>query len=213
MAFDKKRQRRAINISLQSKKYAEPINEMIQNWEDENLNISTQVCDALLLVERLNNFTSLSNIFKIVNMLGGLSSIYGYTDKNIDEMLNEIITIDHDKFSKILIELNDVKFDETVIEKMKEKRLELQPQKKEKTYEEENIKNENMYEKIVEEKSFIQKGKMNEENNDEKDKHENNLEKIEKEETNEEIVEEAYTIEEFENDDGKDIPIDFLFNS
>lgn len=213
MAFDKKRQRRAINISLQSKKYAEPINEMIQNWEDENLNISTQVCDALLLVERLNNFTSLSNIFKIVNMLGGLSSIYGYTDKNIDEMLNEIITIDHDKFSKILIELNDVKFDETVIEKMKEKRLNLQPQKKEKTYEEENIKNENMYEKIVEEKSFIQKGKMNEENNEVKDKHENNLEKIEKEETNEEIVEEAYTIEEFENDDGKDIPIDFLFNS
>lgn len=213
MAFDKKRQRRAINISLQSKKYAEPINEMIQNWEDENLNISTQVCDALLLVERLNNFTSLSNIFKIVNMLGGLSSIYGYTDKNIDEMLNEIITIDHDKFSKILIELNDVKFDETVIEKMKEKRLNLQPQKKEKTYEEENIKNENMYEKIVEEKSFIQKGKMNEENTEVKDKHENNLEKIEKEETNEEIVEEAYTIEEFENDDGKDIPIDFLFNS
>ena len=40
--------RRAINISLQSKKYAEPINEMIQSWEDENLNISTQVCDALL---------------------------------------------------------------------------------------------------------------------------------------------------------------------
>ena len=45
--------RRAINISLQSKKYAEPINEMIQSWEDENLNISTQVCDALLFVERL----------------------------------------------------------------------------------------------------------------------------------------------------------------
>ena len=210
MAVDKKKQRRAINISLQSKKYAEPINEMIQNWEDENLNISTQVCDALLLIERLNNFTSLSNIFKIVNMLGGLSSIYGYTDENIDEMLNEIITIDHDKFSKILIELNDVKFDETVIEKMKEKRLKLQPQKKEKTYDK---KNENMDGKTVEEKSFIQKEKMNEEKNVVKDNNENNLEKIEKEKTNEEIVEEAYTIEEFENDDGKDIPIDFLFNS
>ena len=65
----------------------------------------------------------------------------------------------------------------------------------------------------MEEKSFIQKEKMNEEKNEVKNNNENNLEKIEKEEINEEIVEEAYTIEEFENDDGKDIPIDFLFNS
>lgn len=180
--------RRAINISLQSKKYAEPINEMIQSWEDENLNISTQVCDALLFVERLKRFSSLSNIFKIVNMLDGLSSIYGYTSENIDEMLQEIIMVDNDRFSEILIRLNDMKFDENVMKKMKEKRSETTKLLKEETKE-----------KIVENTN-----------------HEKNLEEIEKKEVQEDKIEktsEKNQIEEEMTEEMSEIPLDFLFNS
>lgn len=193
MSFDKKKTRRAINISLQSKKYAEPINEMIQQWENENLNISTQVCDALLLVERLKQFSSLSNIFKIVNMLESLSTIYGYSEKNMDTMLNQIIHIDNDKFSEILIELNDVQFDETVMEKMKEKRMEQLPRQKE--------------ERKMEEETSILTEEKKEEITERKETEEKNLEKLEKkEETIETEIEEI-------PEETNEIPLDFLWNS
>ena len=41
--------RKAINVSLQSKKYTDTINEIVQEWESQNLNISSETCDATLL--------------------------------------------------------------------------------------------------------------------------------------------------------------------
>ena len=102
--------RKAINVSLQSKKYSESINEIIKDWGEKELNISAETCEALLLVHRLKKLSSLSNIFNIVKMLDNLSSIYHYDDTNIDEMLNQIIDIDNERFSQILIELNNMEF-------------------------------------------------------------------------------------------------------
>ena len=36
--------RKAINVSLQSKKYSESINEIIKDWEEKELNISAETC-------------------------------------------------------------------------------------------------------------------------------------------------------------------------
>ena len=50
--------RKAINVSLQSKKYSESINEIIKDWEEQELNISAETCEALLLVHRLKKLSS-----------------------------------------------------------------------------------------------------------------------------------------------------------
>lgn len=182
--------RKAINVSLQSKKYSESINEIIKDWEEQDLNISAETCEALLLVHRLKKLSSLSNIFNIVKMLDNLASIYHYDDSNIDNMLNQIIHIDNEKFSQILIELNNMKF--TSNEKVKEKNI-----TKDKTKDiTEDITSD------VQETSKVQENKF-----------ESNKEIVETVKTKEIKIEKNNEIEEEEEKEEKTVPLDFLFNS
>ena len=176
--------RKAINVSLQSKKYADTINEIVQEWEDENLNISSETCEALLLVHRLKKLSALSNIFNIVKMLDNLSTIYHYNDEDINNMLEQIIDIDNERFSQILIELNNLQFvtsDKSKKEKLKKKVQNTQI-------------NDKIKEKEVEETS--KKVVIEEEN---------------KEEVNEEPTETVSL--DIDDVSGPSVPFDFLMNS
>lgn len=183
--------RKAINVSLQSKKYSESINEIIKDWEEQELNISAETCEALLLVHRLKKLSSLSNIFNIVKMLDNLSSIYHYDDTNIDDMLNQIIDIDNERFSQILIELNNMEFrpSEKVQKKTPKKEIQdkiiTEHKTKEKTSEVPKFNDESKEEKV--ESETIKEEKIEE----------NNIEKTMEEQT-----------EEFE----REVPLDFLLN-
>ena len=190
--MSEKKIRRAINISLQSKKYMDPINEMVQEWEENNLNISTETCEALLLVHKLKSFSTLSNILNIVNMLESLSSIYNYSEEDIDHMLNQIVSIDNEEFSKILIGLNTVG-QEPKIKQKKEKK----PEEKIEIPVKEKIE-----EKRVDEKKEIKI----EEKPSEKMKR-----KIE--EMKEETLEKTETINEVNETNDVNVPMSFLMNS
>lgn len=200
--------RKAINVSLQSKKYTESINEIINEWENQDLNISAETCDALLLVHRLKKFSSLSNIFNILKMLDNLSSIYHYDDTQIDTMLNQIIDIDNERFSQILIELNNLEFVSTDNLKLKEREKikkkdfdqESKEMNQEKTIEENKIVEEKKEEKT--EKVLEQKNK-NKEIIKEKKKEKN---KVSSKKIKEEVVEEK-------KEEMVEVPMDFLLNS
>jgi len=200
--------RKAINVSLQSKKYTDTINEIVQEWESQNLNISSETCDALLLVHRLKKFSSLSNIFNIVKMLDNLSEIYHYTDEDIDKMLNQIIGIDNEKFSQILIELNNLKFIPNENQKLV-KRTEPTHKQETKTEFVEEPKPEIQKEKQIEQKERIKPQTIQE------DKFEKNIEIKEEEPIKKEnnIEEKTMNIDLDETDSTPNIPFDFLMNS
>lgn len=200
--------RKAINVSLQSKKYTNTINEIVQEWESQNLNISSETCDALLLVHRLKKFSSLSNIFNIVKMLDNLSEIYHYTDEDIDKMLNQIIGIDNEKFSQILIELNNLKFIPNENQKLV-KRTEPKHKQETKTEFVEEPKPKIQKEKQIEQKEKIKPQTIQE------DKFEKNIEIKEEEPIKKEnnIEEKTMNIDLDETDSTPNIPFDFLMNS
>ena len=182
--------RKAINVSLQSKKYGESINEIIQDWESKNLNISAETCEALLLVHRLKKLSALSNVFNIVKMLDNLSTIYNYDDDEINNMLEQIIYIDNEKFSQILIELNNLEFTSTVkpnLTKKKKAEVNIEEKQKEKK-EEENDKKEHLTKNETIEKQIIDKVKS-------------------------ETVNKKESMELEEDDSSPKIPFDFLMNS
>lgn len=104
--------KKTLNISLQSKKYAEPINKIINNWEDDGLNISVKVCDTILLFDKYDKSITLSNISNIYELIEKIVGLYYKLDTpesnmEIEELLSQVITVDNSKLTKALANLNE----------------------------------------------------------------------------------------------------------
>lgn len=106
-----KKLRRTLNISLQSKKYSEPINDIVNNWEEEGSNTSAEVCNLILLQDKYNKSITLSNVKNIFELIQKMIGIYTELDTPesnmlIEEVLSKVIIIDNSKLSVALAELN-----------------------------------------------------------------------------------------------------------
>ena len=88
------KEKKTLNISLQNKKYFQPINNIIKEWNDKLLNTSVEACDCILLANKIHNSLPLLNIFNAYNtaeqML--LLSRNGIRDENFNKDLDEIIS-------------------------------------------------------------------------------------------------------------------------
>lgn len=100
-----------LNISLQSKKYTEPINKIIKKWEDEGVNISVQTCELILLFDKYNKSLTLSNIKNVFELIEKMVSLYAplNTEESeflIEEILSDCIKVDNNQLTLSLSKLN-----------------------------------------------------------------------------------------------------------
>lgn len=100
--------RKSLNISIQSKRFYIPINEIIAEWEEKGLSPSTKVCEALLLGYKLSNSVELSKLVNTFEMISKTLSHY-YNEENtqeymeaIENVLNKVINVDGEKLSEFL---------------------------------------------------------------------------------------------------------------
>lgn len=101
------KERKTINVSLQSKKYLEPINKILNEWEAEELNLSTQICENLLLVQRLKNSITFGNVLAVYELIERMMKVYDVKDKSqLEQIFSEIISIDHAKLGQMVTKLN-----------------------------------------------------------------------------------------------------------
>lgn len=105
-----------LNISLQSKKYTEPINKIIKKWEDEGVNISVQICELILLFDKYNKSLTLSNIKNVFELIEKMVSLYAplNTEESeflIEEILSDCIKVDNNQLTLSLSKLNKRKLE------------------------------------------------------------------------------------------------------
>ena len=116
-----------LNISLQSKKYNAKINNLIRLWRKKGYNISTVICDELLLFDKIDNsimFTNLLNIYSLISK----NAENRYPDNEqkaqmlTEEIFMSIIKIDTNNLGTMLYNTNPIQIpnnknltDDTVI--------------------------------------------------------------------------------------------------
>lgn len=86
--------KRTINISLQSKKYYQTINEILQEWDDKNLKASTEVCESIILGNKINKSITLVGILNAYSTAERMIELYsaGREIDNLDEKLEAILS-------------------------------------------------------------------------------------------------------------------------
>lgn len=103
--------RKNLNISIQSKKYSMTINDILNKWDDEDKNISTEVCESILLSNEIYKSPTLINIIAIYKLIQQLIDLYDLKDDDVIELiLSDIITIKNNNLPKIVESLCKKKY-------------------------------------------------------------------------------------------------------
>ena len=110
--------RKTINVSLQSKKYYKPMNELIHEWEEDGCNLSVQICEQLLKLNKLEKFAAFLNVFAIFELTEKMANVYNIDDKKMDEILSKVIKIDNVGLSEIFMTLSQIQ-DTPIVETKK----------------------------------------------------------------------------------------------
>lgn len=110
--MDKKR--KTINVSLQSRKYSEPMNELINKWEEDGDNISIQVCETLLKWNELQKSPTMLRIFNMFELIKKSIELYGINDdKKIEEILSSVVKFDATGLNEIFLTMSQIESSNT----------------------------------------------------------------------------------------------------
>lgn len=93
-----------INVSIQSKKYFSPINNILQDWEEDGLNISTEVCESILLAEKVANSPTLLSVMKLYDLTEQILYLNGIQDseQKLEDVLSLLISVNGDGLTDII---------------------------------------------------------------------------------------------------------------
>ena len=109
------KERRTINVSLQSKKYLEPVNQILNEWEEDSLNLSTQICETLLQMQKLKASGTFSSVLAVYELIERVTKVYNIQDHaQIERLFAEAVTINHSKLGKLITNLNPELTQETI---------------------------------------------------------------------------------------------------
>lgn len=101
------KERKTINVSLQSKKYLEPVNKILNEWEADSLNLSTQICDTLLMMQKLKSSGTFGSVLAVYELIERLIRVYDIQDPaQLEKIFSEVVTINHSKLGKLVTNLN-----------------------------------------------------------------------------------------------------------
>lgn len=103
------KRRKTINVSLQSRKYNEPMNELINKWEEDGDNISIQVCETLLKWNEFQQSPTMLRIFNVFELIKKSLELYNIEDENkIEEVLNSVIKFDATGLNEIFLTMSQL---------------------------------------------------------------------------------------------------------
>lgn len=97
--------RKNINVSLQSKFYSKPINNILNDWTDDNLNISIEVCNSILLSDKISKSPTLSKVMTTTDLVHKMLDLYKIekNDTLIEEILSKLISVDMAQLNDIIV--------------------------------------------------------------------------------------------------------------
>lgn len=97
---------KTINVSLQSKRYAEPINKIIAEWKADGLNVSTEVCESILLKNKVDKSATLLQVLSALDLAEKLLKIKGIEDtETVENILKRMININMNGLTDSLTDL------------------------------------------------------------------------------------------------------------
>lgn len=101
------KERKTINVSLQSKKYLDSVNKILNEWEDDSLNLSTQICETLLLMDRLKKSATFANVIAMYELIEKMMKVYHIEDEaQLNKIFSEVVSVDSSKLTHLLSQLN-----------------------------------------------------------------------------------------------------------
>ena len=104
-----KKMRKTINVSLQSKKYQGPMNELISGWEEDGYNVSAEICERLLLLDKLYQSATFLQVLNIYEITEKMAAVYHIEDKQtLEEIFAQVIKIDNAQLSNTFMTLNQI---------------------------------------------------------------------------------------------------------
>lgn len=99
---------KTINVSLQSKRYAEPINKIIAEWKADGLNVSTEVCESILLKNKVDKSATLLQVLSALDLVEKLLKIKGIEDtETVEKILKRMININMNGLTDSLTDLEE----------------------------------------------------------------------------------------------------------
>lgn len=102
------KERRTINVSLQSKKYLEPVNKILNDWEEDSLNLSTQICDNILLVNQLKKSVTFGNVLAVYELIERMIKVYHIDDESqLEKIFSSVVTVDNGRLTYLLSQFNN----------------------------------------------------------------------------------------------------------
>ncbi len=101
------KERKTINVSLQSKKYLDSVNKILNDWEEDSLNLSTQICETLLLMDRLKKSATFANVIAMYELIEKMMKVYHIEDEaQLNKIFSEVVSVDSSKLTQLLSQLN-----------------------------------------------------------------------------------------------------------
>lgn len=96
--------RKNLNVSIQSKKFNQAINEVLTDWEDEGLNISTEVCKSILLANKIAKSPTLLNVMNIYDLAEKILNLYQVDEvkNSLEEIISLLINVNGSELTNVI---------------------------------------------------------------------------------------------------------------
>lgn len=93
-----------INVSIQSRKYSNAINTILQNWEEDGSNVSTEVCESILLANKVANSPTLLSVMKLYDLTEQILYLNGVddTEQKLEDVLSLLIKVNGEGLTDII---------------------------------------------------------------------------------------------------------------
>lgn len=101
------KERKTLNVSFQSRKYLHDINEILNEWDEEGLNLSTQICDNILLVHQIKQSMTFGSVLAVYELIERMMKVYHIEDSSqLERIFSEVVQVDNRRLSQLLSEIN-----------------------------------------------------------------------------------------------------------
>lgn len=94
-----------INVSIQSKKYSQPINNILNDWDNNGLNVSTEVCESILLANKIASSPTLLSVIKMYELTDQILSLnkFDNNEKTLEDIISLLIKINGEGLTNIFL--------------------------------------------------------------------------------------------------------------
>lgn len=101
--------RKTINVSLQSRKYCGPMNDLINKWEEDGNNLSIQICENLLKWNEIQQSPTMLRVINMFDLITKSLELYNMKDEaKIEDVLSKVIKFDASGLNEIFLTMNQL---------------------------------------------------------------------------------------------------------